>query len=147
MTASLASIRVLIVDDFKPWRDRICSMLKVRPELRVICEASEGLEAVQRAEELQPDLILLDVGLPKLNGIEAAGRIRRLAHKSRILFLTLNDSLDVVQAALSTGAQGYVVKTRAGRELLVAIEAVMRGEQFVSSRLAEQDFVLGTHSA
>jgi DNA-binding NarL/FixJ family response regulator len=133
----LASIRVLLVDDFKPWRDRIVLMLRTRPELRLVGEASEGLEAVRIAGELQPDIILLDINLPKLNGIEAAGRIRRLAHKSRILFLTLNDSLDVIQAALSTGAQGYVVKARAGRELLAAIEAVMRGEQFVSGGLVE----------
>ena len=110
-------------------------MLCARPELQVIFEASEGLEAVQRAKDLQPDLILMDIGLPGLNGIEVAERIRKLASKPKILFLTQNDSLDVVQAALSTGAQGYVVKARAGRELLAAIEAVMRGEQFVSGGL------------
>ena len=110
-------------------------MLCARPELQVIFEASEGLEAVQRAKDLQPDLILMDIGLPGLNGIEVAERIRELASKPKILFLTQNDSLDVVQAALSTGAQGYVVKARAGRELLAAIEAVMRGEQFVSGGL------------
>jgi DNA-binding NarL/FixJ family response regulator len=143
---SLALIRILIVDDFKPWRDRICSMLSARPELQVIFEASDGLDAVQRAEELQPDLILLDINLPGLNGIEVARRIRKLASKPRILFLSQYDSLDVVHAALSTGAEGYVVKARAGRELLPAIEAVMRSKRFVS-RLAEHDFVLGTHSA
>ena len=72
-------VRVLVVDDFEPWRDYVCSMLEKGPELQVICEVSDGLEAVQKADELKPDLILLDIGLPTLNGIEAARRIRKLA--------------------------------------------------------------------
>jgi DNA-binding NarL/FixJ family response regulator len=85
-------------------------------------------------------LILLDIGLPRLNGIEAAQRIRRLSSKSKILFVSQESSADIVQYALSLGACGYVVKVDAGRELLAAVDAVLRGEQFVGSRFAGQDF-------
>jgi DNA-binding NarL/FixJ family response regulator len=107
----------------------------MRPELQVICEASDGFEAVQKAEELRPDLILLDIGLPKLDGIEAARRILQLSPNSKIVFLSADDSLDVVQAALGTGALGYVDKDRAISELLPAVDAVLQGAQFVSSTL------------
>ena len=112
----------------------------MRPELQVICEASDGLEAVQRVEELKPDLIVLDIGLPTLNGIEAARRISRLSPESKILFLSQESSADMVQEALSLGALGYVVKTHAGTELLAAVEAVLQGKQFVSSGLSVHHF-------
>ena len=116
-------------------------MLQVRPELQVICEASDGPEAVLKAEELKPDLIVLDIGLPKLNGIEAARRIRQLSPSSKIVFLSLHNSPDVVQGALSTGALGYVRKTDARSELLPAVDAVLRGKQFVSSSLKGHEFI------
>lgn len=125
--------RTLVVDDSEPWRRRICSILQTQPELRVVAEAADGLEAVQKAKELQPDLILLDIGLPNLNGIEAANRIRQLAPEAKILFLTLYSDQDVVRAALNTGAQGYVLKTDARRELLPAVAGVLGGDDFVSS--------------
>ena len=109
--------------------------------MQVIGVASDGLEAVQKAEELQPDLILLDIGLPSLNGIEVARQIRKLSPKSKILFVSQESSADVVQGALGTGAQGYVLKSDAGRELLEGVNAVLRGEQFVSGRLAGHDFI------
>jgi len=113
----------------------VCSTLEKGPELQVICEVSDGFEAVQKAEELKPDLIVLDIGLPKLNGIEAARRIRKLAPESKILFLSQESSADVVQEALSLGARGYVVKANAGSELLPAVEVVFRGERFVSNSI------------
>jgi DNA-binding NarL/FixJ family response regulator len=132
---SASSVRVLVVEDFEPYVQFIRSMLGKMPELRIICEVADGLEAVQKAEELQPDLILLDIGLPTLNGIEAARRIRKLAPESKILFVSQESSADVVQGALSLGA-GYVLKAQAGSELLAAVEAVLRGKRFVSSGLA-----------
>ena len=107
-------------------------MLKTRPELQVVGEASDGLEAVQKAEELEPDLILLDIGLPTMNGIEAKNRLCRQVPRTKILFLSQNNDTDVVRAALS-GARGYVLKVDAGVELLRAINAIVRGERFVSS--------------
>ena len=109
--------------------------------MRVIGIASDGLEAVQKAEELQPDLILLDIGLPSLNGIEAARQIRKLSPKSKILFVSQESSADIVQGALGTGAQGYVLKSDAGRELLEGVNAVLRGDQFVSGRFSGHDFI------
>jgi len=113
----------------------------VRPELQVICEASDGPEAVRKAEELKPDLIVLDIGLPKLNGIEAARRIRQLSPSSKIVVLSQNNDLDVVRAAFGTGAQGYVYKADVRSDLLPAIEAVLRGKQFVSSSLKGYEFI------
>ena len=129
-----------MVDDFERWRRAICSMLQKQPELQVIGEITDGLEATQEAQNLQPDLILLDIGLPTLNGIEAAQRIRTLSPKSKILFVSQETSADVVQGALSTGAEGYVVKMDARRELLMAVNAVLRGEEFVGTRFAGHDF-------
>jgi DNA-binding NarL/FixJ family response regulator len=141
-----ASIRVLVVDDMELFRRFIVSTLRARPELQVIGEASDGLEAVQKAQELQPDLILLDIGLPKLNGMEAARQIRSLSPKSKILFVSQECSADVVQHAFSLGACGYVVKMDAGGELLAAADAVLRDEQFVGGRFAGHDFTAASDS-
>jgi DNA-binding NarL/FixJ family response regulator len=123
---------VLVVEDFEPFRSFVCSALKQKPELEIVCELSDGLAAVHKAEELKPDLILLDIGLPGLNGIEAGRQIRKLVPDAKIIFLTQESSEDVVQAALELGARGYVVKTRTGSDLLAAVEAVLQGKQFVS---------------
>ena len=131
----MSFVRVLVVDDFKAWRGFVCSTLGKNPELQVVGEASDGLEAVHKAEELKPDLIVLDLGLPKLSGIEATRQIRKLAPESKILFLSSESSADVAQEALSSGALGYVLKTRAEIDLLAAVEAVLEGRQFVSSGL------------
>ena len=126
-------IRVLVVEDFIPFLRFIRTTLEKRRELKIICEVSDGLEAVQKAEELKPDLILLDIGLPTLNGIEAARQIRELAPESKIIFLTQESSAEVVSEALSLGAWGYVAKTRAGNDLPAAVDAVIMGRQFISS--------------
>jgi DNA-binding NarL/FixJ family response regulator len=131
-----SSVRILVVDDYEPFRRFVCSTLERRPDLQIIGEASDGLEAVQKAEELQPDLILLDIGLPTLNGIEAARRIRKLSPESKILFISQESSADVVQEALRLGALGFVVKTHAESELLAAVEAVRQGRQYLSSGLS-----------
>ena len=130
-------VRVLLVEDFEPFRRFIRPTLQ-EAELQVVGEVSDGLEAVQKAEELQPDLILLDIGLPTLNGIEAARRIRKLSPESKIIFVTQESSADVIEEALSSGAMGYVVKAHAASELLAAVEAVFQDRQFVSNGVVAQ---------
>jgi DNA-binding NarL/FixJ family response regulator len=127
--------RVLIVDDFEPFRRFICTTLEKMSGLQVIGEASDGLEAVQKAEELQPDLIVLDIGLPTVDGVEAARRIRRLSPDSKILFVSQEHAAEVVEESLRLGALGYVLKAQAGSELTAAVEAVCEGKQFVSKGL------------
>ncbi len=133
------AFRVLVVDDYEPFRRFVCSTLGTRPELQIVGEASDGLEAVHKAEELQPDLIVLDIGLPTLNGIEAARRILEHSPKSKILFLSENRSWDIAEEALRTGAGGYVVKSDATGDLLPAVETVLKGKRFVSASLAGND--------
>jgi DNA-binding NarL/FixJ family response regulator len=123
---------VLVVDDFEPFRRLVCSKLESRPDLRVIGEASDGLEAVEKAQALNPNLILLDIGLPRLNGIEAAHRISRLVPATTILFVSQISDADVVQEALRSGAKGYVWKQDAGIDLLPALDMALRGAHFVS---------------
>jgi DNA-binding NarL/FixJ family response regulator len=137
----LPSISVLVVEDYEPFRQYVCSTLGKRTELQIVGEASDGLEAVQQTQELLPDLILLDIGLPRLGGIEAARQIRKLSPQSRILFVSQDISVHVVQGALAEGAKGYVAKTDARREILTAVDAVLRGEQFVSRKFSGHDFV------
>jgi DNA-binding NarL/FixJ family response regulator len=125
MGSQVSSIRILVVDDYGAWRHELGGILQARPEWKVVGEASHGLEAIQRAGELKPHLILLDIGLPELNGIEAARRIKEISPSSKIIFLSQENSPEVVQEALSTGAQGYVHKVRAHLDLLPAIDAVL----------------------
>ena len=133
------SVRILVVDDYESWRKQVCSILQTQPELRVVAEVADGLAAVQKAQELQPDLILLDIGLPNLNGLEAAKRICQVAPEAAIIFLTQYSDKDTVGAALGTGAQGYVLKIDAGSELLPAIAGVLGGDDFVSSGIQRGD--------
>jgi DNA-binding NarL/FixJ family response regulator len=135
-----SATRVLVVDDYEPFRRFLLSKLASGPELQVIGEVSDGLLAVQKTEEFRPDLILLDIGLPTLNGIEAARRIRNLSPKTKIIFVSQESSVDIVQETFNAGASGYVVKADAASELLAAVDAVLRGEQFVGGRFAGHNF-------
>ena len=126
-------VRVLVVEDYEPFRRFVCSTLGKRPELQVVGEASDGLEALQKAVELRPDLILLDIGLPSLNGIEVARQMRSLVPESKIIFLTQESSSDLVQEALSLGARGYVTKNMVLEDLFAAVETVLSGMTFVSN--------------
>jgi DNA-binding NarL/FixJ family response regulator len=132
-------LRILIVDDFEPWRRFVSSALQ-KVDSQILFEASDGLEAVYKAEDLRPDLILLDIGLPMLNGIKAARRIRALSPDSRILFLSEENSPEIAEAALEAGGVGYLVKSDAGRELLPAVKALSKGGRYLGARLAGQAF-------
>ena len=126
--------RILVVEDFEQFRRFVVSTLQQRAEFQ-ITEASDGLEALQKAKEEQPDLVLLDLGLPKLNGIEVARRLRKLAISPKIVFVSQESSPEVVREALNLGALGYVHKIRAGSDLVPAIEAALEGKHFVSQGL------------
>jgi len=130
-------VRVLIVDDYEPWRRFIRLTLLAYEKLQVIGEASDGLEAVEKAHQLQPDLILLDISLPKLNGIEAARRIREVSPSSRILFVSENRPGEIAEEALRSGGSGYVLKSDVHSELVPAINAVLEGKQFICSSLMD----------
>ena len=129
------SVRILVVDDCEPWRDFIVNTLKKEPGLEIIGQVSDGSAAVQQTHQLKPDLILLDIGLPTLNGIQAATQIRESSPSSKILFISENHHVDIVERALSTGAGGYVIKSEAAGELVPAIKAVLAGKRFISASL------------
>ena len=129
----MAAARILIVEDHDDLRALLRSLLENETQCVVIGEASDGLQAVERAQELQPDLILLDLSLPKLNGMEAGRRIRKISPRSKILFLSQEPDFEIVQSALRLGA-GYLLKSDA-KELPAAVHAVLEGRKFVSDRL------------
>jgi len=135
----MSLMRVLVVEDFAPFCQFVRSTLAERPVVQVIGEVADGLEAVQKAELLEPNLVLLDIGLPTLNGIEAARQISKLAPKSKIIFVSQESSREVVQEALNVGAWGYVVKTKAAIDLLAAVDAVLEGRHFASVGLSNQN--------
>ena len=124
---------IVIADDFAEFRRFIRSKLRGNG-FHVVAEASDGLEAVAKAAELQPDLVLLDIQMPNLNGLEAAAQIRSVAPKSRILFVSQNTDPDIVQAGMSDGVAGYLCKSKVNRELVPAIEAVLAGKRFASAQ-------------
>jgi Response regulator containing a CheY-like receiver domain and an HTH DNA-binding domain len=125
---------VLVADDFSGFRQLLQQKLHENGFPDTV-EAVDGLEVVTKAAELQPDLVLLDIAMPKLNGIEAAARIRTVAPKSKILFVSQNADSDVAQSVLRDGGSGYVCKSEIHHELLTAIEAVLGGGSFISSGL------------
>ena len=135
--------RILVVDDYEPWRQRLCSVLRKSRRWKIVGEAPDALEAIQQAEALRPDLILLDVELPTLSGIEAARRILARDPSSRILFVSAHRSLDIVEAAMRTGARGYIVKSDSEFELLPAMETIVKGQRFVGAMLTGRTFDSG----
>lgn len=137
------SVRVLVVDDFEPFRRMTAALLGKLVGVQIVGEALDGEEAVQKARQLKPDLVVLDIGLPKLNGIETARRVRSASPTSRILFFTANDYPQIVREALDAGADGYVCKRDADTDLLAGVKAVLLGKRYVSERLASRGSTKG----
>lgn len=137
----MAIVRLLVVDDFRLWRDCVEAHLEGHPNLQIAGFASDGLEALQKVEELQPDLVLLDISLPKLSGIETARQIRKLNPDCKIIFLTGHLHPEIVRATLQAGACGYVHKQDAFDELLASLESVLVGKQYLSQSVANLDDV------
>ena len=127
-------IRILVADDFDPWRAQTRCILHERPEWQIVSEACDGLEAVRKAAELHPEVVLLDIRMPLLGGIEAAQNILRDSPEAKVVFVTQNGDAEIRRAALDTGAQGYVLKANAQRELIHAISAAL-GDYVPSARL------------
>jgi DNA-binding NarL/FixJ family response regulator len=119
------SVRILIADDFEAWRLEVRTLLQSRPAWQIVSEARDGLEVVQKASEFRPDVVLLDIGMPGLNGIAAAAQIRQLSPDSKIIFLTVYSDSDIINAALNAGLDGYVLKFQADNELIPAIEEAL----------------------
>jgi len=131
----MSVVQILVVDDSLLWQRFVQSHLGIAPELKVISVAADGSEGVQKAKELQPDVILMDVSLPAMNGIEATRQIRRISPRSKILFLSMLNEIEVIQAAFEVGGSGYVFKWDAGRDLILGIRAILLGQRFVSQSL------------
>jgi DNA-binding NarL/FixJ family response regulator len=129
------SPRVLVVDDHELWRQAVTNTLGHSRRCHIVGEAQDGVQAIEQAAALQPDLVLLDVELPAMNGIEAARRIRDLAPAARILFVSAYRTWDIVEAAFATGARGYLVKSDFGDGWLPAVNALVGGRRFVSATL------------
>jgi DNA-binding NarL/FixJ family response regulator len=134
----MVPIRVLVVDDFEPWRRKICGILNKHPDLHVVGEAADGVDAVHKARDLKPDLILLDIGLPKVDGIKAARRIFEFSPASRIVFVSQENHADVIRVALETGASAYVHKLNTPNKLLTVIAAVLGQEPTVIRKFDER---------
>jgi two-component system nitrate/nitrite response regulator NarL len=137
----MAIIRLLVVDDFRLWRDCVQAHLEGHPKMCIAGFASDGLEALQKIGELQPDLVLLDISLPRLNGIETARRIRELSPSCKVIFLTSHLHPEIVQAALEAGGCGYVHKEDTANELLPSLESVLVGKQYLSRGVTDLDDV------
>jgi len=126
------TLRILVVDDHTVFRKQVCAFLETQAGFEVVCQAGDGLEGIRHAQELQPDVIVLDVSMPALGGIEAAVRMRKVAPQSRIVFLSQHNSEGVAKAALATGAHAFVTKVAAATDLIPAVQAVVAGKNFIS---------------
>src|SRR5829696_5379214 len=126
-------LRILLVDDHEVVRRGVRALLEQQPEWVMCCEASEGHEAVRRAVEDKPDLVIMDIGMPRLNGFEATRQIRRKLSGVEVLILSMHESEQLIREVISAGARGYVLKSDAGRDLVAAVSALSRHEPFFTS--------------
>ena len=131
----ISSHRVLVVEDHGPFRRAICDLLQQHAQLLVVGEAADGPDAIEQAEALRPDVVLLDIGLPAMSGIEVAARLRTKVPGAKVMFVTNEASLDVVEQAFQRGAHGYVYKPRVWRDLFPVLDSIVRGGRFVSGGL------------
>ena len=126
----MKSLSILIADDHAVVRRGLRALLETQEGWSICAEASDGRMAVEKAGEHQPDIVILDIGMPELNGLDAMAKIRDLAPQTRILVLTMHDSQEWIQSCLGAGAHGYVLKSDAERDLVSAVEALANNEPF-----------------
>jgi DNA-binding NarL/FixJ family response regulator len=135
----VSAISVLIVDDFDPWRRFVADLLAEAGVAYTTSFATDGIEAVRKAVELRPNVVLMDVALPTLSGIEAAGQIREVVPESKIIFVSSLSDPEIARTAFRSGGRGYVLKADAGDQLLKGIEDVLLGRYFLSASLSDID--------
>ncbi|HEV2731040.1 MAG TPA: response regulator transcription factor [Terriglobales bacterium] len=133
----MSVLRLLVADDHEIVRRGLCALLKSHAEWEVCAEAADGWEAVDKAQQLKPDIVILDIGMPNLNGLTATREILQAQPKQKILILTITDEEQVIREILEAGARGFVLKSDAARDLVAAIEALQAGTTFFSSRVGE----------
>jgi DNA-binding NarL/FixJ family response regulator len=130
-------IRILVADDHELIRRGVIELLRRQPQWKVVGEAVHGQEAVEKAKKLKPDVIILDISMPRLDGLEATRRIREAVPESAILILTMHDSEQMVRRVLQAGAKGYILKSDLGRRLVAGVKAVASGKRFLSHKVSE----------
>jgi len=127
---------ILVVDDHPVARKTICALLRAQPDFDVICDATNGTEAVIQAMDLKPDVVVLDIGMPGMNGLDAARLVKKAAPSAEILFLSQHAELETIRQAFRVGGRGYVVKSDAGRELISAVHAVLAKNRYLNERFS-----------
>jgi DNA-binding NarL/FixJ family response regulator len=132
----MATFRIMIADDHEVVRKGLISLLQAQPDWQVCGEAADGREAVEKAQQLRPDVVILDIGMPSLNGLEATRQILKVNPQARVLILTLHDSDQVVREVLNAGARGFLLKSDAARDLVAAVEALRRDKTYFTSKVA-----------
>jgi DNA-binding NarL/FixJ family response regulator len=132
----MATFRIMIADDHEVVRKGLISLLQAQPDWQVCGEAADGREAVEKAQQLKPDVVILDIGMPSLNGLEATRQILKVNPQARVLILTLHDSDQVVREVLNAGARGFLLKSDAARDLVAAVEALRRDKTYFTSKVA-----------
>jgi len=132
----VAAFRILVADDHEVVRKGLVALLQQQSNWEVCGEAADGREAVEKTRELKPDVVILDIGMPSLNGLEATRQILKLDPQAKVLILTLHDSDQVVRDVLNAGARGFLLKSDAARDLVAAVEALRRDKTYFTSKVA-----------
>jgi len=133
----VSAVKILVADDHEIVRQGLRALLETQPGWQVVGEAVDGRDAVDKTKRLQPDVAVLDVSMPNLNGLEATRQIRKASPETEVLILTMHDSEQLVREVLEAGARGYVLKSDAGRELVTAVETVRKKKPYFTSRVSE----------
>ncbi|HUB02568.1 MAG TPA: response regulator transcription factor [Terriglobales bacterium] len=133
----MPGVRILVADDHEVVRKGVCALLGSHPGWEVCCEVADGRQAVEKTAEMKPDIVILDIGMPRLNGLEAARQILRADPRQRILVLTISDAEQMVQEVLKAGARGFLLKSDAAKEVVSAVDALLHDRTYFNSRVGE----------